>query len=212
MPVEPDPHQGWFPSSKRATVKLPAHISPSMLPTVASATLGRQLELGPRLRLQGNLDAELLGIALHNIFAADLIVPNHVDRASMVARVLKNHALLANMSVEDVLVCSSRFQQCLTENFRSIGTCCEWPVSMVIDNRQRMNGWVDVLLETEMGWIIVDNKSFPGRNSDLAEKALTYSGQLDAYRHAVERATVKPVISQWIHFSIGGALIEIEFH
>ena len=43
---------------------------------MASATIGRQLEVGPRLPLQGSPDTEVLGKALHTIFAADLIVPN----------------------------------------------------------------------------------------------------------------------------------------
>ena len=85
-------------------------------------------------------------------------------------------------------------------------------MTMVLDNGQRMNGWIDALIETEEGWIIIDHKSFPGRRSEWDQKALSYSGQLDAYRQAVERATDWPVISQWIHFSIGGALMEIEFH
>lgn len=209
MPVEPDPEQIWFPTPVTTTVKLPAHLSPSMLPAAASATIGRQLEVGPRLPLQGNPDTEILGKALHNIFAAELIVPNHADRVSMVAGVLENNALSAHVDVDDVLACAARFQQCLNENFKPIRIHCEWPVTMVQENGQRMNGWIDVLIETEEGWIIIDHKSFPGRRSEWEQKALSYSGQLEAYRQAVVRATDRPVVSQWIHYSIGGALIEV---
>jgi len=38
---------------------------------------------------------------------------------------------------------------------------------------------------------------------------LSYTGQLEAYRRAVVQATERPVISQWIHFSVGGGLVEI---
>ena len=127
----------------------------------------------------------------------------------MAAGVLESHALSTHVAIVDVLACTSRFQQCLNENFKPRSVYAEWPVSMVLDNGQRMSGWIDALIETEEGWVIIDHKSFPGRRSEWDQKALSYSGQLDAYRQAVERATDRPVVSQWIHFSIGGALVEV---
>ena len=72
-----------------------------------------------------------------------------------------------------------------------------------------MHGWIDLLLETAEGFIIIDHKSFPGGRSRWPQKALSYSGQLAAYREAVLKATQRPVISQWIHFSVGGGLVEV---
>jgi len=209
IPVEPDPGQVWFPPPKDATVKLPAHLSPSMLPAVSSATIGCQIEVGPRLPLQGNPDTELLGNALHNMFAADLVSPEHAGREAMALGVLENHNLSENLSVQDALDCSLRFLSCINENFKPVGIHCEWPVSMAFENGQRMNGWIDVLIETAEGCIIIDHKSFPGSKSEWERKALSYSGQLEAYRSAVQQATGRPVISQWIHFPVGGGLLEL---
>ena len=125
------------------------------------------------------------------------------------AGVLENHTLSAHVAVDDVLACASRFHQCLKKNFRPLAIHCEWPVAVALENGQRMNGWIDALIETEEGWIIIDHKSFPGRRNERDQKALSYSGQLQAYRQAVEWATDRPVISQWIHFSVGGGLIEV---
>ena len=86
----------------------------------------------------------------------------------------------------------------------------EWPVTAVMDNGQTLSGWIDLLLETEDGWVVIDHKSFPGGRGDWADKAVGYSGQLDAYRRAVETATGRPVVSQWIHFSVGGGLVEVK--
>ena len=211
MPVQPDPQQVWFPLPKVYTPKLPAHISPSMQSMVASAAIGRRLEVGPRLSLKGNPDIEILGEALHNIFAADLIAPNHAGRAAMATGVLENHGLSGNVAADDVLACASRFQGCLHETFKPLSIRPEWPVTMILDNGQRMNGWIDVLVDTEEGWIIIDHKSFPGGKSEWEQKALSYSGQLEAYRRAVIKATERPVISQWIHFSVGGGMVELLF-
>jgi ATP-dependent helicase/nuclease subunit A len=180
-----------------------------MQPMVASAAIGRRLEVGPRLSLKGSPDIEMLGEALHNIFAADLIDPNHAGRVAMATGVLESHGLSNKVAADDVLACASRFQGFLHETFKSLSIRPEWPVTMVMDNGQHMNGWIDVLVDTEEGWIIIDHKSFPGRKSEWEQKALSYSGQLEAYRRAVMQATKRPVISQWIHFSVGGGLVEI---
>ena len=150
-----------------------------------------------------------LGEALHNIFAADLIAPNHADRVDMAASVLENHGIPTSVAADDVLACTSRFQGCLQDNFKPLSIRPEWPVTMTLETGQRMHGWIDVLVETEEGWIIIDHKSFPGGRNGWDQKALSYSGQLAAYRNAVMQATGQPVISQWIHFSVGGGLVEI---
>ena len=114
--------------------------------------------MGPRLPLKGNPDIEILGEALHNIFAADLIDPNHAGRGAMATGVLESHGLSGNVAADDVLACTSRFQGCLHETFKPISIRPEWPVTMVLDNGQRMNGWIDVLVDTEEGWVIIDHK------------------------------------------------------
>ena len=68
---------------------------------------------------------------------------------------------------------------------------------------------VDVLVDTEEGWIIIDHKSFRGGKNEWDQKAYGDSGQLEAYRRAVTQATERPVISQWIHFSVGGGMVEV---
>ena len=143
------------------------------------------------------------------MFAADLIAPNHADRVDMATSVLENYGISASVAADDVLACASRFQGCLHDNFKPLSIRPEWPVTMTLETGQRMQGWIDVLVETEEGWIIIDHKSFPGGRKDWDQKALSYSGQLAAYRNAVMQATGQPVISQWIHFSVGGGLVEI---
>ena len=165
--------------------------------------------MGPRLSLKGNPDIAILGEALHNIFAADLIAPNHASRGAMAAGVLENHGLSGNVAANEVLACASRFQGRLVEIFKPLSIRPEWPVTMVLENGQHMNGWIDVLVDTGEGWIIIDHKSFPGRKSEWDQKALSYSGQFEAYRSAVMQATKRPVISQWVHFSVGGGLVEL---
>jgi len=64
-------------------------------------------------------------------------------------------------------------------------------------------------VETSNGWVIIDHKSFPGKRSQWETEALSYSGQIASYRLALEQ-TGKPVAGLWIHFMVGGGLIEIK--
>jgi len=69
-------------------------------------------------------------------------------------------------------------------------------------------GFIDLLLETNRGWVVIDHKSFLGKRSDWNSKALSYSGQIAVYRDALT-ATGRPFASAWIHFAAGGGLVQI---
>ena len=63
-------------------------------------------------------------------------------------------------------------------------------------------------METDRGWVIIDHKSFMGRRSEWNSKALSYSGQIASYRNALI-ATGRPFAGAWIHFAVGGSLVEL---
>jgi len=65
-------------------------------------------------------------------------------------------------------------------------------------------------METDDGWIIVDHKFTAQPDIELEKGALKYSGQLLAYKRAVEAATQKRVQSSWIHFPNSGIMLQIE--
>ncbi len=74
-------------------------------------------------------------------------------------------------------------------------------------------GWIDLLLETPGGFVIIDHKSFPGSKDRREAKALTemtYAPQLAMYREAVEKATGQPVIATIIHMPTMGAIFELK--
>jgi ATP-dependent helicase/nuclease subunit A len=76
------------------------------------------------------------------------------------------------------------------------------------DAGQRVVGIIDLLLETDTGWVIIDHKSFLGRRADWTAKALSYSGQLAMYRDALFRVKgIQP--ATWIHFAAEGGMAEV---
>jgi ATP-dependent exoDNAse (exonuclease V) beta subunit len=210
--LEPDAEQMWFPTADALTPKLPAHVRPSSQLSLESASIGSIIDVGSRLTLKGKPESGILGNALHNILAADLIDPEHAGRREVIEGILRRHGLTNSLQSDEVAAYAAGFYRRLVEEFKPLKVLPEWPLTLVLDNGQRMHGWIDLLLETPEGYIIIDHKSFPGGRRDWSQKALSYSGQLAAYREAVLKATQRPVISQWIHFSVGGGLVEVVFN
>jgi ATP-dependent exoDNAse (exonuclease V) beta subunit len=70
-----------------------------------------------------------------------------------------------------------------------------------------MHGWIDMLLELDNGFAIIDHKTFPGAQPE--EHARKYSAQLNAYRRAVETATGKNVLAMLIHMPVIGKVFDV---
>ena len=84
----------------------------------------------------------------------------------------------------------------------------EHPVEMSQDNGQILRGWIDLLFETDAGWIVIDHKSSPRPRSELAAEAIGYSGQLAAYVTAL-RGSGMECARCWLHLPVGGGLVEV---
>lgn len=71
-----------------------------------------------------------------------------------------------------------------------------------------MEGWIDLLLENPEGYVLIDHKSYPGK--DAADHIREhYLGQMDAYRQAIFAATGKPVIETLIHLPALGKMYRV---
>ena len=70
---------------------------------------------------------------------------------------------------------------------------------------------MDLLIDTPKGWVIVDHKFTDKTKDALEAEALKYSGQLKAYKDAVEAATKRPVTECWVHFPTFGEMLSFDF-
>jgi ATP-dependent exoDNAse (exonuclease V) beta subunit len=202
--------EAWFPPPAAATPRLPAWVSPSAQGPLTSARVGRVVDVGPRLALPDGLDAVAAGDAVHAILAAELTDPARGDRREVAARLLAAHGIDAG-AADELLGAADRLRACLDRMFRPHRALAEWPVTGLLETGQRLAGWIDLLLDTPDGWVIVDHKTHLGPRTQWSEQALAYSGQLAAYAGAVEQATGRPVLGTWVHFPVGGGLVEVEW-
>lgn len=84
----------------------------------------------------------------------------------------------------------------------------EHPVEMSQANGQVLRGWIDLLLETDAGWIVIDHKSSPRPRSEWATEAIGSSDQLAAYVSAL-RAAGMECAGCWLHLPVEGRLVEV---
>jgi ATP-dependent exoDNAse (exonuclease V) beta subunit len=196
----------WFPAPVTPTAKLPALITPSKEPEIPSAKVVRTINLGTRLPISGKLSEDILGDALHAIFATEFINPNHPDRLATIGRILQAYDLSQNISVRDTANMLSRFATYLNELFQPKSILVEVPFLTTNEHSQQISGFIDLLVATDKGFVIIDHKSFLGGTADWPTKALSYSGQLAAYCGARRNL---PIASTWIHFAAAGGLVQV---
>ena len=165
------------------------------------------IDLGDRLPISGVVDENILGDALHAILAAEFTNPRHPERMIAIKRILGAYDLDHSIKADDVAVMLDRFAAQLDKLFQPKTLLVETPFLSVNSHGQRTSGYIDLLLETGKGAVIIDHKSFLGKRADWSDKALSYSGQLATYRNARHTPAID---STWIHFAAGGGLVQVE--
>jgi ATP-dependent exoDNAse (exonuclease V) beta subunit len=181
---------------------------PSQQPKLESASVGRIIDLGARLSFTGHPNEADVGDAIHAILAAEFVQSDHPNRETTVRRILLGYGLESLIQVEDVLAMADRFRARLLAEFPPKSILVEAPFDCQNETGQRLVGFVDLLLETDQGWVVIDHKSFPGGKSAWETEAISYSGQLALYRAALE-SLGKQVAGTWVHFTVGGGLVEV---
>lgn len=162
--------------------------------------------IGSRLPLSGNPDMALLGEMVHAFLAADNQKMEKEERLSL-AQAIRGRYKISALSTESMLEASDRLEEFLTEHYPELlKRHSEWPVHLQ-KGLQKASGWIDLLLLTPKGWIIVDHKSFPGKEADWVSQATSYLPQLRTYAEALQKATGQPVYEAWIHMPVVGAMI-----
>ncbi len=199
----------WFAWRPRAEAGLRETLSPSSAEPLHSATIGDVVDLGGRVAVHGD-DMTPIGSALHRIIAAELVNPNRDDAIERARAVLKGFDVDACVAAEAAVDCARRFVAFVSARFRPIRILAELPLAQTLANGQTLRGWIDALVETADGWIVIDHKSSPRPKSEWTREALAHSGQIEQYRSMLAAANVRLAPSAWIHFPVSGGMIRID--
>ena len=166
------------------------------------------VEFGERLPWKGNPDPGTVGDAMHRIFAVEILNPESDEgtRLKRISDLLVGFNLESHLDPSEVAATVDRYRAFVKEQFSPISEQVEVPFSYLNELGQCVSGFIDHLLETAEGPVILDHKIFPGQREDWEAKALSYSGQLDAYVQALsENGTIRCLI----HLVTNGATLEL---
>lgn len=154
---------------------------------------------------------DAIGTALHAFLAADLHDLALEERSVLAQRVLANADLSAMFEPSTLISASDAFREYIDNRWLGAKWHREIPISALLDTphgARRIEGSIDMLLETTDGYVIVDHKSFPGRQDQWPERALNYAPQLFTYAKAI-RMTGAKVLAMLVHFTVGGGVVEV---
>jgi len=149
-----------------------------------------------------------LGTAVRAAIAAELVNPGRAGAAGRIGKLLGAARVDAFVAADAVLAAAVRFREHVMRLFAPRRILVEWPLEHVLADGRVVRGSVDVLLDTDRGFIVIDHKSSPRPRSEWIADALEHSGQLDSYRRALDAAGLH-VAECWIHFPVSGGLLRL---
>ena len=205
------PYQpNWFTMRQRRA-QIRRFLPPSAAPAAANARIGNVREYGGRLKLGSGGEMADVGNGLHAVIAAEFVNPLPAEAsADRAARILAGHRVDRHLNGADAALRAAEFRRFLGECFAPSRIDVEVPMRHELEDGRSVRGFVDLLAETEGGWLIVDHKSSPQRKSTWTAEALKHAGQLLAYRQALCAAGYA-VAGCHIHFAVTGGLVEVCF-
>lgn len=202
------PH--WLPDLSPGAAPIARGLTPSLTEPVAGASVGQMLELGNRIELGAVEDMSRLGNALHGVITVEIQNGGKTGE-DQVQALLTRFGVDTALTSEALLNASRRFIEACKQRWTITRWLPEYPIRYRTAEGQEVNGFIDLLIETPEGWVIIDHKTAPQPRSHWPETVSRYSGQLALYRDVVASVTGKPVRETWLHLVIAAALVEVSY-
>ena len=189
-----------------------ARISPSSLSESADDFEGSTWEIierfHARISIKGKPEMDALGSAIHAYLATEYVHLTDDERIELAKSILVSWSMETSVDPSDVVAAGQRLVEYINNHYHGYKAFREWPMSMRNKEGQLLQGWIDLLLETPDGYVIIDHKDYPGL--DAEKRVQKYAPQLRVYREAVEKATGIPVIDTLLHLPINGLILKLQ--
>ncbi len=199
----------WFAPKVPPVERMPEQVSPSLQEAASGARAVETVVYGGRMDLQKTIEPAEKGTVVHDILAFALTQkPGFCDAAS-VERLTGAYGMAELCDPEVFVLQLDTFRRVLSERWTEQRLLVETPIEQVLPGNQVLKGQIDLLLDTPEGWVVIDHKITLLERKRWEERAMEYSGQLDAYKQALETVTGKPVESCWINFFAAGGLVRV---
>ncbi|WP_242343443.1 UvrD-helicase domain-containing protein [Anaeromyxobacter terrae] len=199
----------WYAGGARAA-RPRELLNPSVEPLAGAARLVAVTRLAGRAPLlAGARDMAPVGDAVHAFLAAD----DRADdppRLALAERLLAAHGVSGVLAPATLLAASDALGAHLAARFPGARWFREWPVRARLDGDRLLVGDVDLFLELDDGFVLVDHKSFPGGEVERDRRLAEWAPQLGWYARALAAALRKPLRAAFIHLPVRGELAELD--
>jgi ATP-dependent exoDNAse (exonuclease V) beta subunit len=199
----------WFRDPDSRTERRPLVFNPSAA-EAPRCVVTEKARIGERIDVANGSDMAALGTAIHACIAATFTDRNAPLSVEEVEAILNGHGVGECVTSGAVLSQIGALHGWIASTWDSPAAYAEIPVESVLETGQVINGRIDLLLEVEGGWVLLDHKSSAQGADQWDRVAQEYAGQLDAYKRALERATRKPVLESWLFFPVAAGAVRIE--
>ena len=118
---------------------------------------------------------------------------SEVERLETAQEILKSWKIENALEPKELLLAGQNLHDFINQHYPGSKVLKEWPIFLRNAQNQIMQGWVDVLLETADGYVIIDHKSYPGTdNEERVKDTLPSSWHIKkrwkSYRQASHRS------------------------
>lgn len=175
-------------------------------PGGGGARILERIALGPRLALTSTPDMAALGEAVHRFLAADSSRRSRETRQGLAEELMRRWGVGGALSPADVVTAADRLSDFILAKWPHAPILREWPIAGRL-GLQRVQGRIDLLVDTAEGLVLVDHKTYPGRPETWEERVLGYASQLGVYGRLCEAATGKPVVEKYVHLPVAGVIL-----
>jgi RecB family exonuclease len=207
----------WFAPGEARAQRAPYWIAPSRAatewPGLTLPAVSEVVFLGPRLQLGTGARAEWdsVGNLVHAFLAADVAELDDEPRLACARRLLNHAALGTVLAPEALLRAGDSVRAWAGSRWPGATWRREVPVMAVLaaaGGSRRVEGIIDLLLETPDGVILIDHKSYPGARDTWEQKANEFAPQFAAYAEAL-RLAGKRVLEMWVTFCVAGGAVRL---
>ena len=199
----------WFPADVGALPRLPLNFNPSSAERKTSLVV-EKCRVGERIVVRDGTDMTILGTAIHACLALSFTDPERLLDVEEVERLLNGFGVAECISARAVFTQTKSLHDWIHERWPSATALAEYPVQSILESGQTLNGRLDLLLDTDTGWVLIDHKSTQLAADHWDPLAEEYGAQLGAYAQAIERASNRSVNEVWLYLPVAAGALRLQ--
>ena len=183
-----------------------AFVSPSSVE--GRGEIVEEADLGPAITVTG-VDPRSLGEAVHSFFAADDRAHTREARETFATEQLKRWGVDHPGLAAHLVTAADALRAAVEAKWPEASVHVEYPLWHRRADGVVVRGAADMVVETPSALAVIDHKALLSAPALARDAARDYAGQLRAYADAVQAATGRGEVGQFVHLVLQGVLLQL---